>query len=145
MAETGEVQLHFLDYWRVVKNRWGIITLTFLLVVVTAYVTTYFLPRKYTSQVTLEVKSDAKPLTVEGVGEGYGGGVDPHFVADQLEILQSKGILYPVIDELGLIDKWSAAAGLPEKLSNEEAYGRLHGMMYGITEKRNTDMLIIPV
>ena len=143
MAETGEVQLHFLDYWRVVKNRWGIITLTFLLVVVTAYVTTYFLPRKYTSTVTLEVKSDTKPLIVTGGVENYSASVDPHFVSDQLHILQSKGILYPVIDELGLLDKWSA--GMPQKLTREEAYNMLVGMIRGITEVRNTDMLIIPV
>ena len=58
MPDTGEVQLHFLDYWRVVKNRWGIITLTFLLVVVTAYITSYFLPREYYSKVTMEVETD---------------------------------------------------------------------------------------
>lgn len=142
MAETGEVQLHFLDYWRVVKNRWGIITLTFLLVVVTAYVTTYFLPRKYTSQVTIEVRSNQKLLKIFGQ-DNYPDSVDPHFVADQLKILQSTGILYPVIDELGLVNKWSA--GLPSPLTKQGAYDQLLGMMHGIQEVRNTDMIIIPV
>ena len=142
MAETGEVQLHFLDYWRVVKNRWGIITLTFLLVVVTAYVTTYFLPRKYTSQCTIEVKSNDKIVQITG-RDNYSGGVDPHFVSDQLHILQSTGILYPVIDELDLVKKWSA--GLPQSLNRDGAYGMLVGMMRGIQEVRNTDMIVIPV
>ena len=143
MADTGEVQLHFLDYWRVVKNRWGIITLTFLLVVVTAYITTYFLPRRYTSEVTIEVKSNANRVGIFTQGDTMGAGVDPHFVADQLQILQSKGILYPVIDELGLVEKWSA--GLPTPMSREDAYIQLQNMMRGVTDRRNTDMLIIPV
>ncbi len=143
MAETGEVQLHFLDYWRVVKNRWGIITLTFLLVVVTAYITTYFLPRGYTSRVTIEVKSNENHLKIFNGNDGFGT-VDTHFVADQFQILQSKAILYPVIDELGLIDKW--AVGMPAgSLTKEEAYDKLLGMMRNLREVRNTDMLIIEV
>lgn len=144
MAETGEVQLHFLDYWRVIKNRWGIITLTFLLVVVTAYVTTYFLPRKYTAQVSIEVKSNQRPISTTGGGpDSFMGAVDPHFVADQLEILQSTEILYPVIDELGLVDKWSV--GLPYRKTKQLAYADLLGMIHGITEKRGTDIIVIPV
>ena len=42
-----EAKLHFLDYWRVIRLRLPIIILAFLLVVVTAGVTTYFLPRQY--------------------------------------------------------------------------------------------------
>ena len=51
--ETNAVQeakLHFLDYWRVIRLRLPIIVLTFLLVVITAGVTTYFLPRQYQSK-----------------------------------------------------------------------------------------------
>ena len=49
MNDSSEVKLHFLDYWRVVKVRSGIIALTFLLVVITAGITCYFLPRQYYS------------------------------------------------------------------------------------------------
>ena len=37
----------FLDYWRVIRVRFGIVLLSFLLVVITAGITTYFQPRKY--------------------------------------------------------------------------------------------------
>ena len=47
----GESKLHFLDYWRVVRVRFGIVLLSFLLVVITAGVTTYFQPRKYRASV----------------------------------------------------------------------------------------------
>ena len=99
MPDTGEVQLHFLDYWRVVKNRWGIITLTFLLVVVTAYITTYFLPREYYSKVTMEVEADNYKIGIFD-NDKFGPAVDGKFVPTQFQIIQSKEMLYPVIDEL---------------------------------------------
>ena len=58
MNDASEVKLHFLYYWRIIKVRAGLIALAFLLVMVTAGVTTYFLPRQYFSKVTLEVKPD---------------------------------------------------------------------------------------
>ena len=51
MNDTNEVKLHFLDYWRTIKMRMGLILLTFFLVMVTAGVTTYFMPREYFSKV----------------------------------------------------------------------------------------------
>jgi hypothetical protein len=42
MNETSEVKLHFLDYWRVIKMRMGLILLTFFLVMVTAGVYVVF-------------------------------------------------------------------------------------------------------
>jgi len=141
MPDTGEVQLHFLDYWRVVKNRWGIITLTFLLVVVTAYITSYFLPREYLSKVTLEVKPDDPNLTIFGQGQSYRSEADPRFASTQFQIMQKKEIIYPVIDELRLVDKW-AIGGM--KLPKEQIFIRVLRMM-DMKEVRNTNLLEIGV
>ncbi len=46
-AAAGESKLHFLDYWRVIRVRFGIVVLTFLLVVITTGLSTYLLPKKY--------------------------------------------------------------------------------------------------
>ena len=46
MAQHTEVKLHFLDYWRVIRIRWVLILLSFLLVLLTAAVVTYFQPHK---------------------------------------------------------------------------------------------------
>ena len=64
MAQTEEVKLHFLDYWRVIRVRWILILLAFLLVLVTAAVVTYFQPREYQSSVFVEVKSTAQNLRI---------------------------------------------------------------------------------
>ena len=58
MNDASEVKLHFLDYWRTIRLRAGLIALAFLLVMITAGVTVYFLPRQYLSKVTMEVKPD---------------------------------------------------------------------------------------
>ena len=88
MNDTNEVKLHFLDYWRVIKLRMGLIMLAFLLVVVTAGVTTYFLPKKYFSKVTMEVKQDKSDL-VQTFGPGnFRAQYDPQFVTTQFQILQ---------------------------------------------------------
>ena len=99
MNDTNEVKLHFLDYWRTIKLRMGLILLTFFLVMVTAGVTTYFMPREYFSRVRMEVKPDGSgPIGMfnSGMVRSY----DPQFVATQFQILQTTEILYPVIERL---------------------------------------------
>ena len=47
--QQNEVSLHAVDYWQVIKNRYGIILLTFALVFMTVCVVTHVLPEKYQS------------------------------------------------------------------------------------------------
>ena len=107
MNDASEVKLHFLDYWRIIKLRAGLIALAFLLVMVTAGVTTYFLPRQYYSKVTMEVKPDKSDSLGPIFGSGARGGNDPTFIPTQFQILRKKTILYPVIEQLKLIENWS--------------------------------------
>src|SRR4051812_33975345 len=106
MNESTEVKLHFLDYWRIIKLRMGLILLTFFLVMVTAGVTTYFLPKQYFSKVTMEVKRD-NSSPVNPLGGGMQSSYDPQFVATQFQILQKTEILYPVIETLDLEKEFS--------------------------------------
>lgn len=138
MSDTGEVHLHFLDYWRVVKNRWGIITLTFLLVVITAYITATFLPKEYFSRVRIEVKGDDYGMTVF-TNEKIRDATDSRFAATQFQIIQSKEIIYPVIDELKLIDKWSMDG---PKLPKEQVHFRVQKMM-DLKDVRGTNLIDI--
>ena len=140
MNDSSEVKLHFLDYWRVVKVRSGIIALTFLMVVITAGITCYFLPRQYYSKVTMEVKPDDARLKIFS-NEGMRGTSDPKFATTQFQIIQQKEILYPVIDNLNLVQKWS---GKGMTLPKEAIYYQLRDSM-NMTEIRNTDLLQIGV
>ncbi|MBA2434176.1 MAG: polysaccharide biosynthesis tyrosine autokinase [Chthoniobacterales bacterium] len=140
MAHQEDVSLHFLDYWRVIRVRWGLILLAFLLVVITTAVVTYFQPREYQSSVFIEVKSMAENPRIFG-NEGIVNYHDPQLAPTVYQVLQRTGILYPVIDELKLQDKWTRNGYRPPR---EQAYQILRSKL-DLDEVRNTDLLQISV
>lgn len=137
---AGEAKLHFLDYWRVIRVRLGIVILSFLLVLVTAAVTTYFTPRKYKSSTKVELRTDDRDPTVFKGGGGSGGN-DSRFMPTQMVIIQSAEVLYPVVDSLGLTRRWAGEFGA---LPREAAYGKLRGMI-GLKPERGTEILDVTV
>ena len=136
---SGELRLHFLDYWRVIRVRLPLIVLVFLLVVLTSAVVTYFMPKEYASTVTMQVQQNDTLLQV--FDRSGGVGMDPRFLTTQFEIIQRKEMLYPVIDSLGLEQRWKGAYGFTNK---EQAYFRLRNMI-DIREIRNTELIQIIV
>ena len=140
MTENNESKLHFLDYWRVIKLRVGLILLTFFLVMVTAGVTTYFLPRQFLSRVRMEVKQDNSG-PVSTFGGSTARAYDPQFVATQFQILQTTEILYPVIDRLELVKEFSPAG---QRLPIQQVYMRLRRSMQ-LQEVRMTGLIDIGV
>lgn len=136
-----EAKLHFLDYWRVIRLRLPLIVLTFLLVVITAGITTYFLPRQYRSNVIIEVEQNDQKIRIFREGYEGGMGMDPRFATTQFQIIQRKEMLYPVIDSLGLVKKWAEQYGVRTR---EEAYFKLRSMI-DVREVRNTNLLQISV
>lgn len=138
--DNNEVKLHFLDYWRVVKVRAGLITLVFLLVMVTAGVVTYFLPREYLSKVTMEVKPDSSKA-IDVFNTLNTRSYDPQFVATQFQILRKSEILYPVIEQLDLIKVYS---GEGQRLPMQTVFRMLNGSL-ALQEVRNTGLIEIGV
>ena len=135
-AGSGEITLHLLDYWRVIRVRLPLIILVFLLVVITAGVATYLTPRQYSSSVTMQVKADNTMHIFNGeMGESERS--DPRFATTQFQIIQHKEILYPVIDAMKLMQKW-------EQRSKEMTWMKLKQMLT-VSEVRNTDLIQIAV
>jgi capsular exopolysaccharide synthesis family protein len=134
-GDSGEVKLHLLDYWRVIRVRLPLIILVFLLVVITAGVSTYLTPRQYQSSVTMQVKEDNNNMQIFNGQAGQR--FDPRFSTTQFQIIQRKEILYPVIDSMKLLQKWDLR-------SRDVAYLRLRSML-SISEVRNTDLIQISV
>ena len=141
MAEGDEVKLHFLDYWRVIRVRWVLILLTFFLVLITTAVVTYFQPREYQSSVFIEVKSTAENPRIFGTGDPNVPIHDPQLAPTVFQVIQRTGILYPVIEELKLQERWGKEGN---KLTREQAYLTLRGKL-DVEEVRNTDLLQISV
>src|SRR3984893_9383669 len=141
MAQKDEVKLHFLDYWRVIRIRWLLVVLAFLLVLLTTAIVTYFQPREYQSAVFIEVKSTAENRRSFGPIEAAMPGHDPQLAPTVFQVIQHTGILYPVIEQLKLQDKWSKDGHRP---SQQQAYQILRSKL-NVDEVRNTDLLQISV
>ena len=140
MNDNTEVKLHFLDYWRVIKNRMGLILLTFFLVMVTSGVYVFFLPRQYYSRVTVEIKPDNNkgldPINMGGMNRA-----DPTFISTQFNILKKTEILYPVIQKLDLVSKLSPA-GSPMSPS---WVARVLEKSMNVQEQRNTTLIEVGI
>jgi capsular exopolysaccharide synthesis family protein len=141
MAHSEETKLHFLDYWRVIRVRWVLILLAFLLVLLTAAVVTYFQPREYQSSVFVEVKSTAQNMRIFSNADSNLPIHDPTLAPTVFQVIQRTGVLYPVIEDLKLQDRWTKGGSRPTR---EQAYQRLRGKL-DVDEVRNTDLLQIRV
>jgi succinoglycan biosynthesis transport protein ExoP len=140
MAQHNEVKLHFLDYWRVIQVRWVLILLSFLLVLMTAAVVTYFQPREYQSSVFIEVKSTAQNPRIWGPGDTGQPFHDPQLAPTVFQVVKRTSILYPVIDDLKLQQKWSKG----QQLTREQCFFILRNRVQ-VEEIRNTDLLQVSV
>ena len=59
---------------------------------------------------------------------------DPQLAPTVFQVIQRTGILYPVVEDLGLQDKWSRG----NRLTREQAYNILRTKLQ-VDEIRNTD------
>ncbi len=142
MNDSSEVNLHFLDYWRVLKYRWPFVLIAFLFVTAIAGVTCYFLPREYFSSVTMEVKPDNTGMQIFTNDNGLRMTGERSLAPTQFQIIQSKEVLYPVIENLRLTETWAPAG---QRIPMEQAYFILRKKLGKSQEVRNTDMINIGV
>src|ERR1700676_4380826 len=143
MDHSQEVKIHFLDYWRIIRVRLGLVFLIFLLVFGTAAVVTYFTPREYSSFATIELQPDMTSVRIfDNRTEAMNNpAYDPKFAPTQFQIITRKGVLYPVIDQLDLQRKWGTNG---QTLPKEIVYNILQDKL-SLQEIRNTDLIQITV
>lgn len=107
-TNQSETALHAIDYWQVLKNRYGVILLTFLLVFLTAAVITYVMPKKYESAALVEVKpiNDVNPVGAGVRGGSMGVPMTRQFMMTQFEIIIASETLGKAIDKIQLETRW---------------------------------------
>ena len=137
-----ETTLHFLDYWRVIRSRKEIVLAVLFLVVITGTAYTFTLPNIYAAQSRIAVNNDTvdiDPFNQSPVGgtRGY----DPYFLRTQFEVIQSKPILYEVINRLNLQEVWGEK---DEKISKEVAYKILRSSL-DVNQYRDTSLISLTV
>lgn len=135
----NETALHAIDYWQVIKNRYGIILLTLLLVFMTAAVITYVMPKKYESEATIEVKPRSGGLSPLGASMREASGANAmtdQFFGTEYEKIKSSKSLAKVVENLELMNKWG--------VTKETAIGILKGIV-NTQNLRGTDLISIRV
>ena len=135
--QQNEASLHAVDYWQVVKNRYGVILLTLLLVFMTAAVITYVMPKKYQSSATIEVKPRGRTIEpLFGVAGSNSAMMTANFFGTEFEKIKSRNSLSKVIDKLDLTNKWG--------VDRELALNILKNIV-GTQNIRGTDLISITV
>ncbi len=138
-AEQQSGTLHFLDYWRVIRSRKEIVLAVAILVVLTGTVYTLMLPNIYASSSRISVSEDAPAINPFAANESYYSSYNPFFLRTQFEILQSKPILYEVINRLNLQSDWGNGG---EKLPRDVTFKILKNSI-SVFQQRDTSLIVI--
>lgn len=113
--------LHFLDYWRVVRSRKEIVVAVTLLVLLTGAAFTLTRPKIYEANTRISVRKDVMDVDVFEKQSMWN--YDPYFLRTQFEIIQSRPILYRVIEDLKLQELWGKTYGEDgQPLTRNSAY-----------------------
>lgn len=107
MAEESQTTaLHFLDYWRVIRDRKEVILAVALLTIVTGTAYTLMMPKKFTATTQLEVREDAMDVDPFYERQASRMGYNPFFLMTQEKIMKSRPVLTAVIRNLNLQKVW---------------------------------------
>lgn len=140
---TSDSQLHFLDYWRIIRIRKTVILAVFLLVFITTTVVTFILPQSFMSAVRIAVEKDAPDIP--GLFERQNvNSYDPYFIQTEFEKIQSERVLTNVIDTLNLNEKWGKELNNNVPLKTAESLLLLKRKI-DVRQFRNTTLIEIRV
>jgi len=132
-----EATLHAIDYWQVIKNRYGIILLTLLLVFMTASVITYVMPEKFESSATIEVKPRGRTIDpLESSNMSRTQMMTPQFFGTEFEKIKSRNSMLRVVEKLELVNKWG---------TDRETTLRILDNIVNTENIRGTDLISITV
>jgi polysaccharide biosynthesis transport protein len=107
-TNPSEASLHAIDYWQVVKNRYGVILLTFLLVFMTALVITYVMPKKYESTAVVQVRPiGTGTQVIPGVTDNRQMENGATFFPTEFAVIKAQKTLDAAIENLDLVNRWN--------------------------------------
>lgn len=108
MNDAGhEMQRQAVDSWQVIRNRLGLISLSFLLVFATAAIITYIMPRKYRGRVEMKIERLTNKVQVFNRGAEEFMAPGDVVIKNEFESITKPETLYPVVDKLELQGRWS--------------------------------------
>ncbi|MCD8533290.1 MAG: polysaccharide biosynthesis tyrosine autokinase [Verrucomicrobia bacterium] len=137
--EEAQDKLHFLDYWRVIRIRKAIIFTVFCIVLLSSAIFTNFMPEKYRSFARMDVQKDKTDVNLMDQ-PSFGQGFDPYWMQTQFEIIESTSVLYPVIEELKLRERFGEKYGDGAPMKLDLTYRLLSGLI-SLSQTRNTSII----
>ena len=136
--QLAESKMHALDYWQVIRNRWGVILLTFFLVLLASLVIVALLDKKYVGRTSLQVHPNSKGVIFGDQNEDGGrfNNLGVNFLETQFKIITSPETLLRVINKKNLKARWD--------MTEDEAMSKLKRMIE-TEEERGTEIIAIEV
>lgn len=135
----SEAVLHAQDYMQILRSRWKVVLLVFLLVFVSSAVITKMMTPQYSSGMSFEIKMprDIINVAVGGEGNPIAAMADNNaYMQTQFEILVSQQNLIAVANKLDLPNEWGEdEAGAAARLSR----------MIEVMPRKNTNLVDIMV
>lgn len=135
--QFAESKMHALDYWQVIRNRWGVILLTFFLVLLASLVIVALLDKKYVGKTSLQIQLSSKgSVFMDPNDEGSRVMQGGQFLETQFKIITARETLLRVVQKAGLMARWDKSeAECVDKLSR----------MIETEEERGTEIIAIEV
>ena len=133
--QLNESKMHALDYWQVIRNRWGVILLTFFLIALASLVIIALLDKKYQSTTRFRVllSSAIDPFQTNEISNrsAYSG----NWLETEFKTVTAHETLSLVIKKLNLDQTWG--------LTFDEALTKLERMIETETERGTEIMTVI--
>ena len=93
-----------MDYWRIIRVRFVVILLVFLITAVTTTVVTFLIPPTYMSLSRISIEKDTSDIApLLGMQSGPMA-VDPYFIQTEFEKIQSQKVLDKVVAKCSLTE-----------------------------------------
>ncbi|MBP1589080.1 MAG: polysaccharide biosynthesis tyrosine autokinase [Kiritimatiellae bacterium] len=145
MAEESVNSLHFLDYWRVIRDRKEVVLAVALMTIVTGTFYTVMMPKKYTAQTQIEVRDEQLDVDPFSNRQASGAGYNPFFLLTQEKIMTSRPILTKVMHNLNLQRVWGAELNEDKSPLDAEETRRMLQRSIRVEQDRDTTLMNIRV
>lgn len=145
MAEDNVNSLHFLDYWRVIRDRKEVVLAVALMTIVTGTFYTVMMPKKFTAQTQIEVRDDQLDVDPFSSKSSTSMGYNPFFLMTQEKIMTSRPILTKVMHNLNLSRVWGAELNEDKQPLDPEETLRMLQRSIRVEQDRDTTLMNIRV
>ena len=98
---------HALDAWQVFRSRFGLISLSFLLIFASAAIVTYIMPRKFRGRVEMKIERLTSKVQVFNRNPDEFVAPSDVVIKNEFESISKPETLYPVVEKLNLQARWA--------------------------------------